>query len=43
MSGIDVLRDTLIFGDRTLDALYDRIFLVSAIGGITDLLLELGH
>lgn len=40
MSRIDELRDTLIIGDRAPDALYGRIFVVSAFGGITNLLLE---
>jgi len=40
MSRISDLADTLIIGDRAEDALYGRIFVVSAFGGITDLLLE---
>ncbi len=40
MSRVDELRDTLFVGDRTDDALYGRVFVVSAFGGITDLLLE---
>lgn len=40
MSRISELRDALIIGDRTAEALYRRIFVVSAFGGITDLLLE---
>lgn len=40
MLRIDALRDKLIVGDRAGDALYGRIFVVSAFGGITDLLLE---
>jgi aspartate kinase len=40
MSRIDELRDTLIIGDREGEALYGRIFVVSAFGGITNLLLE---
>ena len=40
MSRIDELRDTLIVGGREGDELYGRIFVVSAFGGITDLLLE---
>ena len=40
MSRIDELRDTLIVGDREGADLYGRIFVVSAFGGITDLLLE---
>lgn len=40
MSRLHELRDTLIVGDRTGADLYGRIFVVSAFGGITDLLLE---
>lgn len=40
MSRINELRDTLIIGDRQEEELYGRIFVVSAFGGITDLLLE---
>lgn len=40
MSRIHELRDTLIIGDREPAALYHRIFVVSAFGGITNLLLE---
>lgn len=40
MSRIRDLRDTLIIGGRTGAALYHRIFVVSAFGGITNLLLE---
>ena len=40
MSRLHELRDTLFIGDRTGDDLYNRIFVVSAFGGITDLLLE---
>jgi len=40
MSRSRELRDTLLIGDRTGDALYNRVFVVSAYGGITDLLLE---
>ncbi|UWP88844.1 aspartate kinase [Aliiroseovarius crassostreae] len=40
MSRIHELRDTLIIGDRAADALFHRIFVVSAFGGITNLLLE---
>lgn len=40
MSRLDALRDTLFIGDRTGADLYDRMFVVSAFGGITDLLLE---
>ncbi len=40
MSRVHELRDTLFIGDRTGDDLYNRVFVVSAFGGITDLLLE---
>lgn len=40
MSRIHELRDTLIIGDRNPADLYHRIFVVSAFGGITNLLLE---
>ena len=40
MDRIDELRDTLIVGDRKPADLYGRIFVVSAFGGITNLLLE---
>ncbi|MBZ4023535.1 aspartate kinase [Rhodobacter sp. TJ_12] len=40
MSRIDELRDALIIGDREGPDLYGRIFVVSAFGGITNLLLE---
>ncbi|GHE01147.1 aspartate kinase [Defluviimonas sp. 20V17] len=40
MSRIDELRDTLILGGRTGADVYGRIFVVSAFGGITNLLLE---
>ncbi|WP_027257579.1 aspartate kinase [Leisingera aquimarina] len=40
MSRICELRDTLILGARTGSSLYHRIFVVSAFGGITNLLLE---
>ncbi len=40
MSRINELRDTLIIGDRSGADLYGRIFVVSAFGGITNLLLE---
>ncbi|WP_071672626.1 aspartate kinase [Nioella nitratireducens] len=40
MSRVDALRDTLFIGDRSEDDLYGRIFVVSAFGGITNLLLE---
>ncbi len=40
MSRIHELKDTLIIGDREGEDLYGRVFVVSAFGGITDLLLE---
>ena len=40
MSRIRELRDTLIIGGRTGSSLYHRIFVVSAFGGITNLLLD---
>ncbi|MDP5306465.1 aspartate kinase [Paracoccus spongiarum] len=40
MSRVNELRDTLLIGDRRGADLYHRIFVVSAFGGITDLLLE---
>lgn len=40
MSRINELRDSLIIGDRADADLYHRIFVVSAFGGITNLLLE---
>ena len=40
MSRIDELCETLFIGGREDDHLYGRVFVVSAFGGITDLLLE---
>ncbi|OOY22120.1 aspartate kinase [Thioclava sp. DLFJ5-1] len=40
MSRVDELLDTLFIGDRKGADLYNRIFVVSAFGGITNLLLE---
>ena len=40
MSRIHELRNTLIIGDRSQDVMFQRIFVVSAFGGITNLLLE---
>ncbi|MBY6048460.1 aspartate kinase [Vannielia litorea] len=40
MDRIHDLRDTLILGGRGAEALYGRVFVVSAFGGITNLLLE---
>ncbi|MDF1853973.1 aspartate kinase [Pseudooceanicola sp.] len=40
MSRLAELRDTLIIGDRDAANMYGRIFVVSAFGGITNLLLD---
>jgi len=40
MSRVDQLKDTLFIGSRQGEDLYGRVFVVSAFGGITDLLLE---
>ncbi|PQO22339.1 aspartate kinase [Rhodobacteraceae bacterium WD3A24] len=40
MSRSHELRDSIFIGDREGDDLYNRVFVVSAYGGITDLLLE---
>lgn len=40
MSAIDAVLAGILIGDRSDDELYNRIFVVSAYGGITDLLLE---
>ncbi|MBP5856997.1 aspartate kinase [Marivibrio halodurans] len=40
MSQVEAVFDNVLIGDRPKDALYNRIFVVSAYGGITDLLLE---
>jgi aspartate kinase len=40
MSRTRELLDTILLGERRGDALYNRIFVVSAYGGITDMLLE---
>ena len=40
MSRVDELRDTLFIGGTEGADLYNRVFVVSAFGGITDLLLE---
>lgn len=40
MSRVHELRETLFIGDRTDADLYNRVFVVSAFGGITNLLLE---
>lgn len=40
MSDIDTVFDNILIGTRSGDELYNRIFVVSAYGGVTDLLLE---
>jgi aspartate kinase len=40
MSRVNELKDTLFIGDRKGEDLYGRVFVVSAFGGITNLLLE---
>ena len=40
MSRVHELRETLFIGNRQGDDLYNRVFVVSAFGGITNLLLE---
>ena len=40
MSRVNQLKDTLFVGDRKGADIYGRIFVVSAFGGITNLLLE---
>ncbi|TBW53750.1 aspartate kinase [Marinobacter halodurans] len=40
MSDYQAVRDNIIVGDRSADELYQRIFVVSAYGGVTDELLE---
>jgi len=40
MSDIETVFDNILIGSRRGDALYNRIFVVSAYGGITDMLLE---
>ena len=40
MSQFDQLLDNIIIADRSESELYNRIFVVSAYGGITNLLLE---
>jgi len=40
MSRVNELKDTLFIGSREGDDLYGRVFVVSAFGGITNLLLE---
>jgi len=40
MNSYEAVRDNIIIGDRKKDDLYQRIFVVSAYGGVTDELLE---
>ncbi len=40
MTDIDTVFDNILIGDRKGEDLYNRIFVVSAYGGITDMLLE---
>jgi len=40
MSRVNQLKDTLFVGDRKGADIYGRVFVVSAFGGITNLLLE---
>lgn len=40
MSNYEAVRDNIIVGDRTKEDLYQRIFVVSAYGGVTNELLE---
>lgn len=40
MSEVDAVMNNVLIGDRTGDDLYNRIFVVSAYGGITNMLLE---
>ncbi|MBO6522020.1 MAG: aspartate kinase [Rhodospirillales bacterium] len=40
MSDVDAVLDNIMIGNRSGDDLYNRIFVVSAYGGITDMLLE---
>lgn len=40
MSRFDEVMDNILLGDRTVDQLYNRIFVVSAYAGMTNLLLE---
>ncbi|BES69201.1 aspartate kinase [Marinobacter nanhaiticus D15-8W] len=40
MSDYHAVRDNIVVGDRSTDELYQRIFVVSAYGGVTDELLE---
>ncbi len=40
MSDIDTVFDNILIGSRSGDDLYNRIIVVSAYGGVTDMLLE---
>ena len=40
MSNYEAVRDNIVLGNRSKDELYNRIFVVSAYGGVTDELLE---
>ena len=40
MSQVDVVMNNILIGERAEDALYNRVFVVSAYGGMTDKLLE---
>ncbi len=40
MSQVNAVMDNILVGDRSEDELYNRVFVVSAYGGFTDLLLE---
>lgn len=40
MSNFEAVRDNIVLGHRSKDELYNRIFVVSAYGGVTDELLE---
>lgn len=40
MSQVDAVMDNILVGDRSGDSLYNRVFVVSAYGGMTDKLLE---
>ena len=40
MTQVDAVMDNILVGNRSEDELYNRVFVVSAYGGFTDLLLE---
>ena len=40
MTQVDAVMDNILVGNRKEDELYNRVFVVSAYGGFTDLLLE---